>query len=373
MADQEYEEYTSPKGTVYSVPKGTPIEKVQELFVSQGEMEAPKADPMKVEAPYSLKEFMTSPHGFIRSGIADIRHAFTPGESWQGRAADVMEGGQKLLTPVGIGAAAPAVAAGGIPAAASILGSLGLGYGAQKAADFATAQSDLSPDTKRLIGDVAGVGGAVAGGGLGYGVSQPIRLSRALRSGVEETVKGNLPKVLRRFTLPSLAGAAVSSATGHGPWLGGAIGEAAGQIPSFTRGFRAGWKGGEPPVEYSGPSSTLRAKYSRESTAGGETFQEQAAGRSKQGYKPKERGEESYAPSTQVPEADEAGGFKFSSSIMRKYRVGSTSGGKTFTEQSARKSRVSAKGTDVPDEPLYPVKKKLPVRGPKGRYQKPED
>ena len=337
MADQEYEEYTSPKGTVYSVPKGTPIEKVQELFVSQGEMEAPKVDPMKVEAPYSLKEFITSPHGFIRSGMQDIRHAFTPGESWQGRAADVMEGGGKLASPFAIGAAAPAIAAGGIPAAASILGSLGLGYGTQKIADYATGQSDLNPDTKRLIGDVAGVGGAVAGGGLGYGVSQPIRLSRALRSGAEELGKGGLPKVLGRSTLPGAVGGVIGHATGHGFWPGAAVGEIVGQTPAYVRGFRAGWQDPvklgpvEGPVyqkptkiklgkvegpEYQAPkgveyperSTSLAAKYKRESTAGGKTFTEQ--GKSKPGFKPKERREESYSPTTQKPEKGEAGGFK---------------------------------------------------------------
>lgn len=122
--------------------------------------------------PRTLKEFVTSPNGLIRTGARQIgqggKELVTPGQRQNG-VSDLIEGGGRMLTP----AALPFAAAAPIAAGAAA----GAGYLGQKAGELVTRKLGGSPETERMVGDITSLpAGAVGGkaGGLVQRAAAPL-------------------------------------------------------------------------------------------------------------------------------------------------------------------------------------------------------
>jgi hypothetical protein len=125
--------------------------------------------PAPSEQPYGgLKEFMTSPHGLLRTGLSQagkgVKELLTSGQRMSG-ASDLMEGVGRFATPFALPFAAAAPVAAGTAALA--------GYGGQKLGEAAARALGAGPEARRLTGDLVAVPTSVFGG-VGGGV-----LSRA--------------------------------------------------------------------------------------------------------------------------------------------------------------------------------------------------
>lgn len=122
------------------------------------------------EKPSALREFITSPHGFIREGARTIgqgaRELFTPGQRMKG-ATDVIHGAGSVLAPVAIGASIPALTAA--PAATiggMAMGTAGAGLGSAGGRSIARAMGG-GEQAQELGGELGGLAGGFGGGAAG--------------------------------------------------------------------------------------------------------------------------------------------------------------------------------------------------------------
>lgn len=105
----------------------------------------------KVSNPSEPDSFWTSPHGLIRSGLANVLNgmgAWARGNKAAG-AAQAIEGAATAASP----AAIPLAIANPL---STIVGGM-LGIGGQKAGTAAAEKAGASPETQRLAGDVSGL------------------------------------------------------------------------------------------------------------------------------------------------------------------------------------------------------------------------
>lgn len=120
--------------------------------------------------PSAIRNFVTSPHGYIREGARQVgqgaRELFTSGQRMRG-ATDVLKGAASTLAPVAMGAALPALAA----APAATVGGMALGAagaaGGGAAGRGAVKAFGGGPDAQELAETVGNIGGGALGGFAG--------------------------------------------------------------------------------------------------------------------------------------------------------------------------------------------------------------
>lgn len=157
---------TAPDGHVLEItgPEGS----TQEQAIEQAKKQyQPKNTEAPEDQPRTLKDFITSPHGFIREGLGRAGRGVmdainTPGlDSKLKGASEVVRG----LGTAAIPAAIPFAVANPLTSAAA----LAAGTGAQYVGEEGSKVLGAPPGASALIGDVAGLG---AGGLAGKGVSK---------------------------------------------------------------------------------------------------------------------------------------------------------------------------------------------------------
>lgn len=152
-------------------------------LLSKGTEKAPKVNPPKPSFGDKLEEtisptsgednFLTSPHGLIRTGLRQAVHGaremFTPGQRMQG-ASDVIRGGLRVASP----AAVPFIVSNPVGAALGV----GAGMAGGTAAKLGTQALGGGEGAQNLAEDI---GGLSAGA---YGVKSP-NLTRAIKTGIK--------------------------------------------------------------------------------------------------------------------------------------------------------------------------------------------
>ena len=113
--------------------------------------------------PYSLREFITSPHGLIREGLRRMGTGFSeltqPGFDPKAQGAhDIIAGAGSALTP----ALLPLAVANPLPAVAALAG----GAAGSTLGQMGAHALDAGPGTTNLAGDVGGIAGGAAVGGF---------------------------------------------------------------------------------------------------------------------------------------------------------------------------------------------------------------
>lgn len=161
----------------------------------EGDKSQQKGTPLEeaISPTGSEDNFLTSPHGFIRSGARQIVHGIGevmhPGQRMQG-ASDVIRGAGSVLTP----AAIPLAVANPVTSAIGI----GAGLGAGTIAHAGLGAMGASEGAQNLGEDVAGLGAGALAGGLAHP-----RLSPAVGTGL-------------KVAAPKLAGGGAMIAAGEG-------------------------------------------------------------------------------------------------------------------------------------------------------------
>lgn len=193
-----------------SVPEDWSIWRpVEEKSGQQPSQAAPK------EEPYGgLKEFITSPHGLLRTGASQIgqglKELFTSGQRERG-AADAIEGAGRFAAPFALPFAVEA------PIAA--LAATGGGLVGQKLGESAAEHFGAKPETTRLIGDLAALPGALVGA---KGAKYAPEIGAAARGAANGAWRGATAPVSLRSP-----GRIAGGLIGHhfGGWTGALAGE----------------------------------------------------------------------------------------------------------------------------------------------------
>lgn len=122
---------------------------------------SPPTPPGALGAKPTPDNFWTSPNGFIRTGARQLGSAALDlaGGRKAEAVSDALEGAGRMITPAALPFAAAA------PVAA--LGAAGAGYLGQKLGEYGARKFGASPETERMIGDVASIPASVAGGAGG--------------------------------------------------------------------------------------------------------------------------------------------------------------------------------------------------------------
>ena len=172
------------------------------------------------------------------------------GKSWQGKTADVIEGAGSIV----MGGFAPQIASSPALAARTILPSIGLGYGGQKAAIAFGAE----PDTARMTGDLTGLASAALLGSpmIGGAVKEGFRGGKIRAESAPPNKLGGIAG-----GLGGLATAAKEGVGGFGDYAGYRIGKEIGEnlhpvefVKGFVKGAAKGAKG--KPILPFGPTKT---------------------------------------------------------------------------------------------------------------------
>ena len=152
----------------------------------------------------------------------DVKRAFTDPD-WRDKASDVIEAGGEMGPAFLTGSLMAAPFTGGMSALGTTALRAGLGYGgsllASQIADSLGGMANLDPKTRRLLTDIAGLGGGIAG----YEGTIP-------KAGVRGAYRaGTSPYV------GAAAGGTMAHGTGVPWWMGAGVGRAL--IPEFVRGM----------------------------------------------------------------------------------------------------------------------------------------
>ena len=163
----------------------------------------------------------------VRS-IEEGLNAPTSGKSWQGRTADVLEGGMSIAA----GTSIPALVSHPSALLKGTAGMLAGGFAGRKGAEIVGAE----PDTQRLAEDIGGLGGGVLAA-TPRGAISP-RLRNMVTSGMNAASEAPVSRV--GAGIGSLVGAKVAPSMGlpayAGMGAGAAVGGAVPKIPAFIRG-----------------------------------------------------------------------------------------------------------------------------------------
>jgi hypothetical protein len=148
-------------------------------------------------APAGMRDqpdnFFTSPNGLIRTGARQLGEVLP--NLAAGRKAEAisntLEGGGKMLAPVGIGA--------GLVNPVAALGSMAGGLAGSEGGKAIARHFQASPETERAIGDVSAIPGGMIGGGIGKMLQPKLSTIRALATDptVQDAAIGAIPGIGR--------------------------------------------------------------------------------------------------------------------------------------------------------------------------------
>lgn len=171
------------------------------------------------EEPYTFRDWATGKGGLIRTGLSQMgqgaRELMTSGQRRTG-AADILEGAGRTLAPAAIGASIPALVAAPAATIGGVVGGTLLGKGAEGVSSALGA----SPETTRLVGDVA----PLALGGLAARATPVV--ARGIRTAFPSTEEagklfepvlarvGDQPVDVSKFAQPALRAREFNANTG---------------------------------------------------------------------------------------------------------------------------------------------------------------